>query len=557
MTNPLDPMDLSDDVTNTDEVLKNLTPPDTVPVFGPATTSMTPPPVVVVQPVPPGRGKKNNDAVKPRTPLSQALPTAEKVKIERRRGDGHKVYIGHYAWNEIQRYGSMEVFLQQQVVPKFGAGEFELTYIRTDRSEEPRGIVIIDDHSTPQGQVAPLDQVVRLAKQLQDDATRNAPPPVDPLQQMQQLLAMQKQMSGDSNSMMPLVMMLMTQQRDAVPRVDPMESAMRLLEMTKSLAPPPMPLPMPTQTGPDPMLMLMLEQQKMAQQMAVEQMKMQAENTRMLVESMKQQDKGPSLSEVLHLSQSMQPKDQIGARDILPMISTMKELVRPPEKDGLREHLESFHLMQKALKEMSDDKPSGFREFAEGLLPEGVESITKLIQAVRSKETAAEQQLAGPMNANPAAQFPTGFTEYTNRLNLAKDKVEAMDAALRAFYFLANQDQKFGPAFATLVGHARGGDKDKALDLIESFLVTIGKIGLITENVANLALEGLDEHWDEVMVYILGGTTQTPPPSSASSTPPAKKQAPPRRTPPPQAQAPAQVIPMTTAPAPVEEKQPS
>jgi len=364
---------------------------------------------------------------------------------------------------------------------------------------------------------------VRLAKQLKEDAERATPPPVDPLAQMQQLLALQKQMGGGGDSAMTTMLMMQMMQRPE-PRPDPMESTLRMIEAMKAMQPPPAPIPLPPMpTGPDPMLMLMLEQQKMQQQMAIEQMKAQAEQTRLLVDSMKQ-DKGPSLSEILHLSQSMTPKDGIGARDILPMISTMKDLVRPPEKDGLREHLEAFRLMRQELKELSDDsRPSGFRELAESVLPEGVESITKLIQAIRSKEASAAQELSQPLaGAQPQRpqmpQLPPGFKDHATAIVKSKDPVEAMGATLTAFLYLG-QSPDFRPYIEKLVHHARGGEKDQALDFIEAFLVSIGQAGLITQQSAQFAMEGFDTHWDEVVTHLLGGTT---PPKVVPVKPPAK-----------------------------------
>jgi hypothetical protein len=510
-----DPMDI---VTDPDEITRGMTPPDGSP-------PQTPPPIVVVQPAPTGgggRGKGGGKGEPKKTPLQQALPNPERVKIERRRADGHKSYIGHYSWAEVQRYRSFELFLQEKIVSRWKGGEYELSYVRADGTEEPRGVVVMED---PPGseptQVTPLDQVLRLAKQLKDEAAREAPPPVDPISQLQQLLAVQKQMGGGSDGMMTSMLMMQLMGRQE-PKPDPMESTLRMVEAMKAMQPPPQPISLPPMpSGPDPMLTMLLEQQRNSQTMMIEQMKMQAEQTRVLVESMRHQEKGPTLSEILHLSQSMTPKDGIGARDILPMISTMKDLVRPPEKDGLREHLEAFRLMRQELKELSDDnRPSGFRELAESVLPKGVESITELIQAIRTKEASAAQALSQPLAGAPGpqtAQLPPGFKEHAQNITKSKDAVEAMGATLTAFMYLG-QSPDYLPALEQLIRHARGGEKEQALDLIQGFLEGIGRAGLITAQSANYAMEGFDEHWDDVVNHLLGGTA--PPAPKPKAVPP-------------------------------------
>jgi hypothetical protein len=506
------------EITNPDDITSQLNAPDPIPGM----PAPSPAPIIVVQPSGGGGGgggrRRGAEKEKAPTKLQQTLPSAERVKVERRRVDGHKAFVGLYSLAEIKRYGSWEIFLQQVVIPKFGSGEFELTYVRADGNDEPNPRIIIMDEppASEHSQTAPLDQVVRLAKQLQDDATRNAPAQVDPLQQMQQLLALQKQMGGDGGGMMQ-TMMLMQMMNRPEPKPDPMEATFRMVELMKTLQPPPQPLPpMPMPVGPDPTMTLVLEM-----------MKMQSENTRAIVESIRHQDKGPGLAEILQLSQAMSPKDQIGARDILPMISTMKDLVRPPEKDTLADQLAAFKMMREEMKSLSDDqRPSGFREFAESVLPEGVESITKLIQAIRSKEGAQAAQLAQPLEGTQRMpQFPPGFPQYAQAITKSQDPVEAMGATITAFLYLG-QSPDFRTSLETLVRHARGGEKDEALALLESFLEGIGRLGLITEQSANFAMEGFDKHWDDVVSHLLGGSA----PPKPAPKPPTAKQPPRPRT---------------------------
>jgi len=477
------------------------------------------PQVVVLQQGRQRREQPPRDKPQPKTPLQAALPNPERVKIGRRRPDGHVAHIGYYSWADVARYRSVEAFLSTTLVPTYGGGEYELSYVKPDGNEDPaRTIMMEGAPQQPTTTVTPLDQVVRLAQQLRDDAARTAPPQTNPVQQLQELMALQKQMGGGNDSM--LMMMAMQAMQKEAPRVDPMESVMRMLEMTKAMTPPPPPppLPMPMPSGPDPMLMMMLEQQKMQMQMQIETMKAQAENQRAMFDALRHQDKGPTALETVQLMQSMQPKDSLGARDILPMIGTVKELVRPPEKDGLREHIEALRLLKGALRDMGEDgKSGGFREFAEGLLPNGIESITQLIQTVRQKEATAAADLQQPLQQQSAAQqqpphgvqFPPGFSEYGRAINKAKDPVEAMGAAITAFVYLA-QSPDFRPAYETLIRHARGGDKDKVMDLVQGLLVGLGRAGLITEEAANLVMQGIDENWDDVVATLTGGGNAKP-----------------------------------------------
>jgi hypothetical protein len=546
VTNPDDPLD----ITNPDDITSQVNPPDPLPQITPT----APPSVVVLQQPAVGRGRRGAVAPEPKkTELQKALPSPERVKIERRRPDGHKSYVGHYSWAEVQRYGSFELFLQNVVVPRWKGGEYELTYVRADKSEQPHGTVIMEEPpSEPTAQVAPLDQVVRLAKELQRDAASSTPAQIDPIEQMSRMMALQKQMgAGSGDSILPMMMMQMMQRPE--PRPDPMDSAMRMFELAKSMQPPPAPLPMmPIQTGPDPMLMMMLEQQKAQQQMQLEMMRMQQEANRQMFESLRSREPAVGPMDVLQMAQQLQPKDNLGARDILPMITTMKDLVRPPEKDGLREHLEAFRLMRHELKEMSDDgRPSGFREFAESVLPDGLESITKLVQAIRGKEAAQAQQLAGTVGQQPAPQqmpqIPPGFADHAKAINRAKDATEAMGAALNAMYYLG-QSPDFRPSLETLIGHARAGQMDEALDLIKGFLEGIGRAGLITQNAANIAMQGFEENWDEVAIHLTGGQPIQKPIQKPKPPPTAQAPAAPLRFVPESTPTDAQVIPIMPIP---------
>lgn len=507
------------EVTNPDELTKDFTPPDSI-------AGAPPPQVVVVQPPAGGGGgrRKGGGAgggETKKTPLQNAMPSPERVKITKRRDDGSMAYIGHYAWADVSRFKSLELFISQKLVPRYRGGEYEVAFVKADGTEAPPVPIAIETPTEePVSQVAPLDQVLRLAKQLQEDAERSRPTQPDPVAQLQQLLALQKQMGGgDAGGMMPMLMMMMMS-RQSEPKPDPMESAFRMLEAVKALTPPPPPLPpMPMMpSGPDPSMTIMIEM-----------MKMNAESTKAIVESIRHQDKGPGIAELLHLSQAMSPKDQIGARDILPMISTMKDLVRPPERDTLADQLAAFKMVRQEIKEMNDDgRSSGFRELAESVLPEGVESITKLIQAIRSKEAATAQDLQQPLQGQTPQQqrmpkLPPGFQQYAQDIVKSKDPVDAMGATLRAFLYLG-QSPDYRPALETLVRHARGGEKDEALDLIGGFLEGIGRAGLITEQAANFAMQGFDEHWDEVVTHLLGG--QAPP----KTVPKAAPKPPQRRT---------------------------
>lgn len=476
------------------------------------------PQVVVLQ----GRQRREQppkEKLPPKSPLQAALPNPERVKIGRRRPDGHVAHIGYYSWADVARYRSVEAFLSTTLVPTYGGGEYELSYVKPDGNEDPaRTIMMEGAPQQPTTTVTPLDQVVRLAQQLRDDASRQTQLPADPIEQMQRLFAMQKQMQGEKSGggdAMMMMMMMQAMQRPE-PRPDPMEAAMRMVEMTRAMTPPPpLPMPMPMPSGPDPMLMIMLEQQKMQMQMQIETMKAQAENQRAMFEAMRHQDKGPSTLETLQLMQSMQPKDALGARDILPMMSTVKELVRPPEKEGLREHLEALKLLKGALQDIgADQKGSGFREFAEGLLPNGLDSVTQLIQTVRLKEVAQAADLG--QQQQPAQQpaqkmmphIPPGFGEYGRAINKAKDPTEAMGAAITAFVYLA-QSPDFRPAYETLIRHARSNEKEQVMDLVHGLLVGIGRAGLITEDAANLVMQGIDEHWDDVVNTLLGGAVKS------------------------------------------------
>lgn len=492
-------------------VVSQVNPPDP-----PAGTSFMPPaPQTPEQPQPAGRGRPKGTKV---TPLQRAMPNPERVKVGRRTKDGHLAHIGYFRWADLERLGSVEAFLKDYVVPAHsqpGVNEYELHYVRPDGSEQPAGMVVIE---VPAGAVPgfvpdPLQQVqqvVRLTRDLQAEAQRAAPPappPPDPIEQLKNLLALQKQMGqgNDGGGLLMMMMMQMMQQQREPPRgPEPLELAMRIIEQTRPPPlPPPMPMPPP---GPDPIMLMMIEQQKMQMQMQIEGMKMQAEQQKSMLEAMRHQDRGPGIAEIFQLSQSMIPKDTLGARDILPMVSTIKDIVRPPERDHLKDTLEAVQLLKRAVKDMSDDgKPSAWRDLQEGLLPKGVDSITEMIQAIRQKEQ--HQAMAGPPQQPPPQppSFPPGFEEYAQAINAAKTGAQAIEAALGAFFFLGQHVPQFRPSLETLIHHVRGSDREAALDFLQKFLEGLGESGAITQDAANRTMQAFDEHWDVVVKHIMGG----------------------------------------------------
>jgi len=180
------------------------------------------PQVVVLQQGRQRREQPPRDKPQPKTPLQAALPNPERVKIGRRRPDGHVAHIGYYSWADVARYRSVEAFLSTTLVPTYGGGEYELSYVKPDGNEDPaRTIMMEGAPQQPTTTVTPLDQVVRLAQQLRDDAARTAPPQTNPVQQLQELMALQKQMGGGNDSMlMMMAMQAMQKLRTETEKVD-------------------------------------------------------------------------------------------------------------------------------------------------------------------------------------------------------------------------------------------------------------------------------------------------------------------------------------------------
>ena len=150
------------EITDPDELTKDLTPPDAI-----GGGQQPPPPaVVVVQPAGGGGGGRRKgggggEQTKKPTPLQGAMPSPERVKITKRLDDGRMAYIGHYAWADIQRFKSLELFISQKIVPKYRGGEYEVAFVKADGSEAPAVAITIE---TPMeetsAQVAPLDQLL-------------------------------------------------------------------------------------------------------------------------------------------------------------------------------------------------------------------------------------------------------------------------------------------------------------------------------------------------------------------------------------------------------------
>jgi len=499
-------------------VVSQLNPPDPPQRFTvPAPPEPAPEPAAA-------RGRPRGTKV---TPLQRAMPNPERVKVGRRTKDGHLAHIGYFRWADLERLGSVEAFLKDYVVPAHsqpGVNEYELHYVRPDGTEQPAGMVVIEVAGAgvgPSGAtsdpIREVQRVVQLTRDLQAEAQRQAPPTApapDPIEQMQRFFALQKQMNagndGGGQMAMFMMMQMMQQQREPAPRgPDPMELAMRIVEQTR---PPPAPMlpPMPP-PGPDPTTLLMLEMVK--SQGAAMQAMMQAQ-----MQAQMQGPRGPTPMELVQFAQSLTPKDTLGARDILPMMSTIKDMVRTPERDHLKDTLEAVQLLQRAVKSMSDEPRGGWRDFAEGILPKGIDSVTEMIQAIRQKETQGAV-MGGPPQQQPAQQqqaFPPGFEEHTTAINRATTGSQAIEACLGAFFFLGQHLPQFRPSLETLIHHVRGGDREQALNFLEKFLEGLGEQGLVTQQGADRAMKAFEDHWDDVVAHIMGG----PSPAGAGNAKP-------------------------------------
>lgn len=441
------------------------------------------------------------------TSLKSLLPAIERVRIWKRRNNGRTSYIGEYGGRDLERKGSIEVFLHEYVMPKWGTpgqNDFLIYLVKADGQQLDAGEVTIEGSPEPVSkETSTLEELIELQKKMAHEATAKS----DPVDQMMKMMALQKEMSK-GGGMDPMMMFFMMQQMNQPKTPSATEALLERLvrkidsmEHDREIPMMPSPFPMP---APDPAHGVLEAISKIA-------------------EIMKPSNTQQTPMELISLIKALAPTDAIGAKDILPMLNTMKDLTRPPDKNYIRETLESLEMLRKAKDILEPAQEGGtFWDFLRDMVsPDNVGALRDMVGQIRAKEApqqipvqVVQQKFDGAPSKSAVAaskkatpehfdEFPKGFEVHSKRIEDAKDAAASVEATMVALNSLPRM-APYQPFVDGLIGLALQSEtddtkKEPALDYVQTFLESMLGLDMISQEKADQAINAFEEHWAEIV----------------------------------------------------------
>lgn len=356
--------------------------------------------------------------------VNKFLPDASYVAVYKRDSLGKLAFVNKYDARDLEASGGVEIFIQQHIVPTAGPGEYDVVSFGADgkpRSTIPIKVLRPDGSNA---QPSETQELVGLVRQL---AAQPHAPPKSMLEQLQEIEAAKKLLSGGDSSMGMLFAMQMLQGNNhhgPDPKLALIEQRLEMLAQQHAA---PLPLP-PLAPPPDPM-------DQMAKMMTAMAAFMPKPNNTAdeLVREM-QRDLQRTRDE-LTKAQSDQLRGEI---------AELRRLLDKPAR-GLAEVLQEHATLVNFAEQLKGEQES-FVSFLGKVVESGPAFVANLRAAGNDIERRKAQQLAATNGAAPPAEppsleFPDGLRPYLTAIESAAGLGQIVTATTTAMHFLAQQPE--------------------------------------------------------------------------------------------------------------------
>lgn len=440
---------------------------------------------------------------------------------------GKEEWCNEYAMGEIQRASSLEGFIRKYLVPQFDYGEY---VIRVGKPGTPREklaelpsvyIRKPKDEAEPRArETSTIRELMEMSKQIQNEGKN-----IDPVQQLERMLALQKQLNegkGDASSALMMMMMMDRERGSQKGGLDPivMKLVDRLEQLERRVSKRSEGPSMPPMPPPPPPLDPMEGFSKMIEAFAAMQKSMQPPPP-----PPPQQNSRQEFLQELRVMQEMfgAKKEEMGFRDYIAMMKEIRELdptaQRAPGSQGprsLEDQLKEYRHMKQVFGEMSQEfggSTGGFWDFARDFLggtPVGEKLGEALQEAIGGK---GQEQPPGTQNRqlppgsddededDGALEIPPSFNTHAEKMDHyaqsdPPDVAMLIRSALEGLQHLAAKSPDFRPYVMKVIHLARANKKKDCLKLLGEILIGIHEAGTIKHlDTVKKVILGVREHW--------------------------------------------------------------
>ena len=477
---------------------------------------------------PKGKGGRTRDVFKDLVPPTDSLLI---FKIDNK---GHKGYVGAYSSADLERSQGIEMFLRDNLVPTWGAGDYVIEVRDSSGKVKKQGLVPMPAPIVSPLQKDPhavtLQDILAAQQQMQATADKKA---AEQFTNFTGMMSMFKEMmpkgenkGGDSfSSMMPMMMMMqMMQQQQRSSGPDPVMQMLLqkvIAQQEHPIMPPPLPMPPffsppPVESGPNvaDMIKVVVEAIKSAQP--------QTQNNDLLT----------SLITTVVPKLMAPDRNVLTAKDIVELLPTFKQMVAAPKEGAstFNDYLEGLMKLDEIRGGGGENSSiwAGLAEMVAGVFrdikmqqmkldmlqkarvtPTTAQRMQQLRRIQQQKQVIADASEAPTLPKDEQEKshtkipvIPVSFSRYAARMRTAfakNDPQGLIMAFMEGLLHLRETSTEWAPYIEEMMVAAASGDKIRALRFTEVFLHSFAKKKLISVELVGATKKLMDETWDQII----------------------------------------------------------
>lgn len=481
--------------------------------------------------------------------LASLMPTAEHLKIWKRREDGALGLVPRtYSTRELEKSNDIEDFITRFIVPSYGSGDYEIALVN-QKGEETRSHTITVLDPSEGGNVADnalaktLDVMLARMEKLETRLAQPAAPQPSIKERLEEMEALQKMMGGkaDPTTMALLMERMRPQATQASNEVAELKAELDRLKRDRRdqqshFIPPPLPIERePQQPAFDVggVLKTVLEAGK-GQSMSAGDIiqiieKQQATAAAVAAAQAAATPRPTGLGEVVTAIAQALPllRQALGLDQLQALQAEIRELKNQPSK-GLKETLDDLAALQSVIGNNQPQSGGGEESFW-GFLSTAAANLPAIAEMVGHLKGQQAQQQAQPPAARPKAlpapkaneeedepaeeqglQIPEGFIPGPfAKVKAADNDEKLIEALLRSFQWLAMKNKGWMTHMIEVVktakkAHAGDGDaKAEVLEFVNSFMRNLLTNGIVDDNLVTRVKTAFETNFDKVLAVIV------------------------------------------------------
>lgn len=443
-------------------------------------------------------------------PFKNLIPSNDRLMIFKISQHGHKGYIGDYGIHDVERSRGLEAFIQTNLAPTYGAGEYVVEVRGVDNKIKKQGMVSIVGPSGQKTGSPTIQELLAVQQTYEKNAKQNA---TGQLSEMMQMMTMFDKMfpkneKGSDGSMTMMLMFMMMQNMNKQNTSDPMTGLLlqRINQLEQQTQLPP-PLP-PFMQFPPPLYSPPPEHTSSSI----------SEIVKIMGEVMRASHPPTQQNDLLITMLSKMDHNSLNMKDIMTLLPTIKEMISTKSESTFNEYLEALLKLDELRGDRIEDKSmwAGLAEMATGVYRDIV--MRKMELEMGAKNLSGQTQRPTPTlpRSTPTRELqgvaerpkprvpeiPISFRQYTTRMiqaHQSNNEPGLIMALLEGLFHLRERSAEWMPYIDEMMMSAASGDKQRAMKFIEVFLHTFARKKLIPVEVVGRAKTLVDENWETIL----------------------------------------------------------